>query len=204
MRLLWAAVGCLMVCVAAACGDSPGEPETTVGTLRVTNTATGPIAPGPDYFSLQAGPTEFVGSVDFNSTVVIDSLPTGPLSLDVDLGRSHCTVPTDPVTVAISAADTATVHLAITCVVNWGHLEVGLPATGPDQPALLTITLDGVAIGGAAPNTAGLGFPFIPAGAHEIGLLGLGTNCVAAEPNPQTVNIPLDDTVRIAFTITCT
>jgi hypothetical protein len=170
------------------------------GTLVVSNTTTGPPYPGPSDIELELSPTRFV-SLRLNSSVTIDSLPPGPLSLAVDLGRPHCTIPHNPVDIVIPAADTARVDLAITCAS--GTLWVGLPTTGPNQPSLLIITMDGAGLGGAAPNTVGLGFASVAAGPHNIGLTGFDSHCTLSEPNPQPVVVPADDSVRITFTLTC-
>jgi hypothetical protein len=206
MRRPWSAIAGLLALTTLACDDAPVASAPVVpapfGALRVTNAATGPIYPGSEYIHLQLGPTQTVSQL-LNSSLTIDSLAPGPVSLAVDLQRSQCIIPQNPIPVVIPNADTARVDLVITCVVTWGTLGVELPTSGPNQPSLLTVTLDGANIGGASPNTAGLAFPYIPAGSHVVGVTGLGANCAVAEPNPQTVVVPLDDTVQVTFTITC-
>jgi hypothetical protein len=138
-----------------------------------------------------------------DSTVTFPDLASGPLTVHADLLRPQCTAPATTVPVTIPPGDTARLHFAITCHIIWGFLAVALPTTGPNQPSLLTVTLDGQARGGASPNTAGLGFPFITAGTHSIGLTGYAANCQLAEPNPQVATVPLDDTLRVTFTLAC-
>lgn len=187
-----------------ACGDSQtmAPPAPLYGSLRVTNATSGPLIPGPSDFQIRVDSGRlFLTRPD--SVLTLDSIEAGSHAATISLLRPQCTVPDSSVAISILAADTADVQFAVSCQVIWGFLAVGLPATGPNQPGLLTITFDGTPIGGASPNTAGLGFPYVSAGTHAIGLTGAAGNCALAEPNPQNVLIPLDDTVHVTFTLTC-
>lgn len=188
----------------AACGGSqPTHPDPQFGVLRVTNTTAGPVTPpGPPYFNVRVdGGNRLLLRVD--TLLTIPSVEAGQRTVTIDLLRSHCTVPATSVAANIFAAETTTVQFQVSCQVNWGFLAVALPTSGPNQPDLLSIAFDGVAIGGASPNTAGLSFPYVSAGPHTIGLIGAGGNCSVAESNPQNVVIPLNDTLHVTFTLTC-
>ncbi|HEV8124880.1 MAG TPA: hypothetical protein VGP80_11580 [Gemmatimonadales bacterium] len=185
-----------------ACHDSQSNDPPEFGSIQVSNTTTGPLIPGPFYFHVVLdGAIPRILRTD--SILTIDSVPAGTHSTDISLLRSQCSVPDSSIATNVVADDTTAVQFNVSCAVNWGFLAVGLPTSGPNQPSPLIITFDGVAIGGADPNTAGLGFPYVPAGAHSIGLTGAGANCLVAESNPQDVVIPLDDTLHINFTLTC-
>jgi hypothetical protein len=186
-----------------ACHDSndpPARPQ--YGAIRVSNTTSGPLIPGPPYFNIMVD-SGVRRILRFDSVLTVDSILTGAHQTELLLLRSQCSVPDSIRPATVVAAETTTVDFAVSCAVNWGFLQVGLPTTGPNQPGLLTVTFDGATLGGASPNTVGLGFPYVLAGAHSVGLLGAGANCTIAEANPQDVVIPLDDTLHIDFTLTC-
>jgi hypothetical protein len=187
--------------VAALAGCSDQGSTQALGALVVTDSATGPVTPGPGYLhvSLGAGSPRVLW---LDSSVTFADLAPGLVTLHADLLRPQCTAPLS-IPVTVTSADTARVHLAISCQVIWGVLSVALPTTGPGQPSLLTVAVDGQPVGGASPNTVGLQFPFVTAGPRSIGLSGYGANCTVAEPNPQMVTVPLDDTLHVTFTLTC-
>jgi hypothetical protein len=196
----------MVVAAAAACDDAaiaPAKPG--FGQLRIVTSEIGSVPvlpPGPEYYRFRLDGRS-IGIVHIDSTKVVDSLAAGTHFVAIDLERTHCSVPNDSVAAIVAPAETTTVRFDISCHVNWGHLQVALPTTGPNQPNLLVVSFDGEPRGGASPNTAGLGFPYVPAGTHAIGLSGYGANCALAESNPQNVLIPPGETLQVTFTLTC-
>jgi hypothetical protein len=197
-----AAIG--MTAFGLACADTPATaPPAGHGAIRISNTTTGPLIPGPGYFHVAVDSASPL--VLFHDSVrIVDPVAVGPHRLTLDLLRPQCAVGDTSPSVSVQSGDTATVDFHVTCQNIYGVLRVDLPTSGPDQPSTLTVTLDGSAIGGASPNTAGLGFPYVTAGPHAVGVQGAGSNCAIAEPNPQDVTVPLGDSVLVTFTLTCT
>jgi hypothetical protein len=194
-----------IVVLTLGCGDSQPitPPDPQFGALRISNTTAGPVTPpGPPYFNIRVDSGNPL-ILHLDTLLTVDSVEAGTHTTSINLLRSYCTVPDTSIAASVVAAETTTVHFDVSCQVNWGFLAVALPTSGPNQPNLLLITFDGSAIGGASPNTVGLGFPFVLAGSHTIGLTGAGGNCSVAESNPQNVVIPLGDTLHVTFTLTC-
>jgi hypothetical protein len=187
--------------VLTGCSDSSSAPRPP-GTLVISNTATGPVLPGPDYIHIRLD-TGLPIALRVDSTLTIADVAAGPLTVHADLLRPQCSVPTADVPITVSPTDTARLHFSITCHVIWGVVVVALPTSGLNQPSALYVSIDGHTVGGASPNTTGLGFPYITAGSRSIGLSGFGGNCALAEPNPQTVLVPLNDTIHVTFSLDC-
>jgi hypothetical protein len=103
------------------------------GRVVVTNTTTGPSDPGPAfvYVRVDSGPQI---SLPLKTTITLDSLPAGGVSLGVDLLRPWCTLPQDPLSVEVRAGDTTRVKLAITCEKPPGAVFVRSTTTGPAIP----------------------------------------------------------------------
>lgn len=194
----------LSAMIAVSCNETMSDlAESGHGQARITTSITGPaIPPGPPYFRFLVD-GQSLGLVNIDSSLVVDSLEEGKHSASIQLLRTHCTAAQDPIEFTVRPQKTTQVRFDIVCQVNWGHLQVALPTAGTNQPDILFVLLDGNRIGGAAPNTVGLGFPFLPAGSHTVGLEGYGSNCSVADPNPRNVVIPIGDTLRVRFTVAC-
>lgn len=188
----------------AACSNSdPNDvvPQPPPGAIAVSVSTTGPLTPGPGYFWLfvdTLGPR----TVWADSFTVWPELPAASAVLRLDVLRPHCMSDPDSEMIVIPSADTVTAAFTVNCWDAYGLVRVDLPATGANLPADLGVEVVGVIGTRAAANTAGLGFPLVPAGPQTVQIFDVPTNCTVTDSNPQHITVPLDSIV-LRFGMQC-
>jgi hypothetical protein len=191
----------LLIAGCASSDPSPAIPPAKPGAVTVSVSATGPLTPGPGYFRLLVD-TLVPRTIWADSFLVWDDLPADSAVLHLDVLRSHCASDPDSQVIVIPSADTIAATFAVTCWDAYGLVRVDLPASGNNLPTDLGVEVIGVVGTRAAANTAGLGFPLVPAGPQTVQIFDVPANCTVTDSNPQHVIVPLDSIV-LRFGMQC-
>jgi Tol biopolymer transport system component len=189
--------------VTVSCGDGEDiiAPPPT-GTLEVT-TSTGGTELDPDGYSVQidGGAAQ---ALAVEATLTIAELAPGDHTVLLTGLAANCTISgANPLTVVVTAGETAPAAFAVTCAPTTGGLVITSTTTGPVPDADgYTISVDGTASHALGANEALTLEDLVP-GIHEIGLDGLAENCSVAEGQSRAVTIVAGQVSQIQFDITC-
>jgi Tol biopolymer transport system component len=172
-----------------------------VGTIQVVTATTGP---GPATYDLLLDGTS-LGPIAASATRSIADASVGAHSVGLSGVSANCQVQgTNPQSVTIAPAATATVSFAITCTppaAETGTLSITTTTTGTD-PDGYQVTVDG----GAAQAIGVSGTVTllnIAVGSHSVLLSDLDGTCIVAGANPRSVTVATGATATVAFAVTC-
>lgn len=131
---------------------------------------------------------------------LVNGLAHGVHAVSLDGLPSTCDPGDNPRNVTLRGDDTALVVFSIECARTTGDVRVTVSTTGPDPDVGYNILLDGQTRGFVNGN-GNATLPFVPAGAHNVSLGGVATNCSASAA--QSVNVVAGATATANFTVTC-
>src|SRR2546426_383628 len=184
--------------LAVGCKDSTG-PSTGSARVMVTTSAAGADTTAHYSVSVDGGTGRLIA---LKGSITIDGLSVGSHTVTLTGTPSNCTVDQDPRTVTISAGATATVLFAVSCVAV-GTLRVTVVTTGVDlDTSGYTVLVDGEPVGAVASNGAVTVSP-VTSGTRSVSLADVSSNCMLTGGNPRSVVIPVYDTARVAFEVSC-
>ena len=184
--------------LAVGCKDSTG-PSTGSARVMVTTSAAGADTTAHYSVSVDGGTGRLIA---LKGSITIDGLSVGSHTVTLTGTPSNCTVDQDPRTVTISAGATATVLFAVSCVAV-GTLRVTVVTTGVDlDTSGYTVLVDGEPVGAVASNGAVTVSP-VTSGTRSVSLADVSSNCMVTGGNPRSVVIPVYDTARVAFEVSC-
>ena len=184
-----------------SCGGGEGVEPPASGNLEITSITTGP-EPDADGYTLTID-SETDIALGPNATVRRDGLEPGSHTVLLTGMATNCTLDDNPRTINISAGETETVSLQLTCIATTGSLEITSSSSGP-SPDLdgYSVTVDGINRGALEP-TAHVTFDGLVPGDHQVGLSGVAGNCQAQGDNPRSVTVTAGATATTAFVIAC-
>jgi hypothetical protein len=187
----------LLAFISACGGDDITAPPT--GSIEVTTTTTGETS-ATEY---TVGIDGQVDPIGINASLTREGLSGG--SHDVLLGGlpEGCTVTgANPLSVTVTAGETAAADFAVTCVPLVGSIRVAVGSVGP-APASYGLVLDGVDHG-PIESTAIRTLEAVPAGSHSVGLSAVPANCQLQGQNPQSITVVVGETANLVFAVICT
>jgi WD40 repeat protein len=107
----------------------------------------------------------------------------------------------NPVTVAYDS--TSDLAIAVSCGAITGAVRVTATTTGPDPDGNgYQVLIDGATVAGIASNGTRI-VPSLLGGTHSVELRDVAVNCAPFPVAPVTVDVPVADTVDVAFAVTC-
>jgi hypothetical protein len=173
-----------------------------VGDLDVT-TATAGSDLDPDGYTVTVDGTTNQ-AIGLNETVTITGLAEGDHSAELTGLEDNCTATgTNPVTVSVPYAGTATTTFTIDCVTRTGDLDVSVTTTGTDvDPDGYTVTVDSTTNQSVTINGT-VTFAALTEGDHSVELSGVADNCSVTTANPTTATVPFNGTITASFTVDC-
>lgn len=191
--------------VAAGSGGSTGFAITCAappaGNLTVTTTTNGPNQPSGYTVTVDAGassqPVGTTGSVTFNN------LSVGSHTVSLSPIPANCSVSgANPQTVSVIASNTAQASFTITCSATTGDLVVTTTTGGSDlDPDGYTVTAAGTSK--AILTNGSVTFSGVQAGAQNVALSGIASNCSVTNANPMSVTVPAGGVGHADFAISC-
>jgi hypothetical protein len=177
----------------------------TSGGLQVSVSTTGP-APDADGYSVTVDGAD-AGTVGASAGISLGGVTAGEHEIGLSGVAANCAVSGDnPQTVTVVPGASATVAFAVTCSAppsNVGSIRITTATTGTNpDPNGYRVAVDGGAtqpIGVNASTTVS----GVAAGAHQVGLTGLATNCSVQGDNPRSVTVSAGTSVTTTFTVQC-
>ena len=177
----------------------------TTGNLQITSTTSGP-SPDVDGYTMTVDGTDR-GTLAASGAATLDGLTPGSRAIGLSGVAGNCQVEGDnPRSITIVAGASATLTFEVVCAApppNAGSLGITTSTSGPDaDPDGYTFTIDDRAsqvIGLNATET----LTNVAAGAHEVLLSGVATNCQLEGDNPRPVTVTAGATSTIVFSIAC-
>jgi TolB protein len=104
--------------------------------------------------------------------------------------------------VEVTAGDTTRAVFEVTCTAAAGALRLTVQTTGNDlDPNGYSILVDHLSMASVEPDGATV--LTVPAGRHMIGLDGVNSNCLIAEPTSRHVTVPIGGLGTAEFAIQC-
>jgi hypothetical protein len=192
----------LFVGAVACSGDDDLVQPPNNGTLEITTSTTG-VEMDPDGYTVRvdAGDPQTIGVA---GTIQLTDLTSGNHTVQLDGLAGNCTVAGEnPRTISITAGETTSLTLEVSCQATTGGLQVSTSTTGQSIDADgYTVLVDGTDRGVIAASSA-ITLDGVPAGDHEVGLSGIAVNCQVSGANPQTVTVSGGASAAVAFTVTC-
>jgi hypothetical protein len=193
----------LLAAVLSACGDDdPSAPSETAVTVNVV-TSGSPSDPEGYAVSIDAGTPV---TIDINGSVTFEALASGGHTVLLTDVAPNCTVAGDnPRTVDVETGETAETTFDVTCDPDAGAIAVTTTTSGESLDSDgYTISVDGGTAQAIGANSTviitGLG-----EGDHNVSLGDIATNCsLGGLANPMTVSVVAEETIDVAFTVTCT
>ncbi len=185
----------------ACSGDSLTAPA-SMGIIQVTTSTTG-TEPDTDGYTIQVDDQAPV-SIGPSASHQTGELAAGSHTVHLAGLAGNCAVAENPVSVSVTAGQTAPVSFQVTCSATTGSLEISSTTSGPAPDADgYTVTIDGVERGplGAAGAVSIEGLT--PEG-HFVGLSGVAANCQVQGDNPRTVTVTAGASAIVAFEVICT
>ena len=186
---------------AVVCAQAP--PPT--GGLSITTATTG-VSPDPDGYTVTVDGS-VAGTIAAEGTLAVSDVGAGDHLVGLAGVAANCSVSgANPRPVAVVAGGVVPVAFSIECEApppSAGTLRVTTQTTGagadPDGYAFTIGDGDAQPIGpSASVDVAG-----VPAGATEVALNGLASNCQLAGANPRPVTVSAGGTVEVVFAVTC-
>jgi hypothetical protein len=179
-------------------------PPTTVGTLRVITTTSGPGTDGDGYsFTVDGGGGQPIG---VSATATLANTAAGAHSVRLTGLATNCQVQGgNPRSVTVPAGGSADASFAITCGATSGTIRVNVTASGsPADANGFVAKLDGSDPG--KPVTAGgnVSFDGVSGGSHTVELGDVASNCSVADGASRTVPVTVGATAEVNFAVTCT
>jgi Tol biopolymer transport system component len=211
-RRLVQALILLGIASAAGCGGGsdgggptdppPPPPPPTVGSIQVTVASSGEDVDGNGYsIQLDGAPKAAIGA---NGSVALHDLAAGTHSVAIEGLAENCAVTSDnPVSVSVTAGDTASTSFAVSCVAAVGSLEVSASTTGEaldDDGYVVTV------IGGpsdAVDANGSMTLTDVAIGARNVALSDVSANCAVTGTNPRGVAVAFGQTAQVAFDVEC-
>jgi WD40-like Beta Propeller Repeat len=174
---------------------------TPTGYLGINAVTTGADL-DPDGYAMSID-NQATHSLGVNAAVVIANLAVGSHSVALSGVAGNCTVAgPNPAPATVGNGDTTRITFSITCVAA-GALRVTAVTTGVDlDPNGYTISVDGQQVGAVASNAVATASP-LAAGTRNVSLGDISSNCAVTGTNPQSVMIPVHDTARVTFQVSC-
>jgi len=177
--------------------------------IQVTTATTGLDAPAS--YTLRIDDKDAPPSIATNGTSVVPNVSGGDHVVRLGAMPANCSLSgdsTQKVRITLGATrDTLRVAFNVACVAATGVIELVTTSSGLDAPANYTLGLDG----GDLTSVATIGSQFVsgvPGGHHIVSVRGLPSNCLVAAPSSHDVDVTVGgtmrDTVRVAFTLSCT
>jgi hypothetical protein len=172
---------------------------------RITVRTTGPDVDPDGYRVLVDGSDR--GTVGVNGTMVTQFDPgTRAIALG-DLAANCAVDGPGERTVTVAASELATIEFAVVCTRASRTIEVVVTASGADVGMVHDVLLDGreqseSMILDRRSGAGRLSLRGVLPGDHVVALRPYQANC-SVEDSPQSVTLPADGQVRVAFTVTC-
>jgi Tol biopolymer transport system component len=173
---------------------------TLTGYLRINAVTTGADLPNGYAIILDYRTAQPLGA---NSAVVVPNLAVGGHSVALSGVPGNCTLAgTNPANATVVSSDTARITFSISCVAV-GTLRVTAVTTGVDPDTNgYTVFVDANQRVAVASNGAVTVSP-VTSGTHNVSLGDVSSNCGVTGSNPRSVVIPVHDTARVTFQVSC-
>ncbi len=173
---------------------------TLTGSLQINAITTGADLPDGYAITVDYRTTQPLG---VNDAVVIANLPVGGHSVALSGVAGNCTLAgTNPANATVVNGDTARITFSISCVAV-GTLRVTAVTTGVDlDTSGYAVFVDGNQRA-AVPSNGAVTVSHVTSGTHNVSLADVSSNCAVAGSNPRSVVIPVHDTARVTFQVSC-
>jgi hypothetical protein len=177
-------------------------PPANAGSLRISTATSGADPDANGYrFAVDGGSAQPIG---VNSSTTVTNVGAGSHSVRLSGLSGNCKVQgANPRSIIVAGGATAEASFAISCSATSGSLQISTSTTGSNpDPDGYTVSVDG---GAAQPIGVNATLPVagVPAGAHQVALSGLASNCSVQGDNPKQVTVSVGASASVAFTITC-
>ena len=194
-------VGSFLILALACSGDSLTVPP-TAGVIEVRTSTTG-AEPDTDGYTIQVDDQTPL-SIGPSASLQTSEVASGSHTVHLAGLAGNCVVAANPVSVSVTAGQTATVSFAVICSATTGSLQISSTTSGPAPDADgYTVTIDGVERGplGAA---GAMSIEGLTPESHIVGLSGVAANCQVQGENPRAVTITAGAGATVAFEVICT
>lgn len=193
----------LLLLAGTGCGAGEDLTAPVLGALAIaTHTSGSAIDPDGYGIRIDGGDPHPVGST---GSVVVPGLTPGEHAIEVLDVASTCSL-ADPNPRIVNVTPSSTIRVSFTVICSAapevGRLQVTVITAGsnPDPDGYVAVTDPSESQPLAANDT--VIFDSVPAGPRLVRLTGVAGNC-AARPDPDTVTVAANDTVRSSFEVTC-
>lgn len=173
-----------------------------LGDLRIITTTSGTdLDPNGYAVTVDAGTPSAIGLAD---TLLFTGLDEASHTVELTGLDNNCTVSgSNPRTVSVPYAGTASTTFSITCAPLLGNLDVSVTTLGDSlDPDGYTVTVDGSQSQAIGINGT-VTFVDLDDGNHSVQLSGARANCTVGGANPATATVPANGTGSHSWTVTC-
>jgi hypothetical protein len=188
------------VAFAVACSAVP-----TTGSLEVTSSTSGPSTDADGYTLSLDGVDR--GPLGASSGVTLTGLVPGDHLVGLSGVAANCQIlGENPRSVSIAAGTSTTVAFSLTCAApppESGTLRIVTVTGGPDlDPNGYAFAIDGGSTQPIGVNAVAT-LASVAAGAHNVRLSGVASNCTVQGTNPRAVTVSGGATAELSFAVGC-
>ena len=174
----------------------------TTGDLRVTTSTSGSNLPSGYTVAVDGGTGQPIG-INNSTGVMFTGLTPGSHRVALSGVAANCSVTGGATqTVTITAGQTATLPLSVTCAATTGTISVTTNTGGSNLPSGYTVAVDGGTGQAIGINTT-ITISGVPTGSRTVTLSGVASNCTVSGGTSQTVTVAGGQTASVTFSVMC-